>query len=119
MAEIRIEKDNLVVELSLAEKAESIHGDLTIPLPAITKVEILDNPFSHLRGIRVIGTSIPKVVAVGTWVGVGHKSFVALHGHQNALQISLDEQSYDELIIGTDDPEATSLIISQARKEKR
>ncbi len=119
MAEMRIEKGNLVVELGLAEKAESIHGDLTVPLPAITEVEILDNPFSHLQGIRIIGTSIPKVVAVGTWVGVGHKSFVALHGHQSALQISLEHQSYDELIIGTDDPKATSLIISQARHEKR
>lgn len=113
MAEIKIEGDELLVELSALEKIEGIHSNLRFPLSAVRAVRVADNPYAEISGIR-IGTGIPLVVAVGTWIGVGHKAFVAVHGHRAAVVIELEDQPWDELIISSDDADAEAQRIESA-----
>ena len=102
MAQIQLAGNELLVALSPLEKIEGIHSSLRFPLIAVRAVRVTDNPYAEISGIR-IGTGIPPVVAVGTWIGVGHKSFVAVHGHRAAVVIELEDQPWDELIISSDD----------------
>ncbi|MDA8374565.1 MAG: hypothetical protein M0Z91_10050 [Actinomycetota bacterium] len=113
MAQIQLAGNQLLVELSALEKIEGIHSSLRFPLIAVRAVRVTDNPYAEISGIR-IGTGIPPVVAVGTWIGVGHKSFVAVHGHRAAVVIELKDQSWDELIISSDDAQSEAERIQAA-----
>ncbi|HEY3903571.1 MAG TPA: hypothetical protein VGM14_06705 [Streptosporangiaceae bacterium] len=106
MAELRVLGDDLVLQLTGMEKAESAHGDLKAPLTAIRGVEILDDahgPADH--GIKM-GTRIPGYVEVGTIYSGGHKIFAAVHKNTpRGLLIWLEGSSHDQWIIGCADPE--------------
>ncbi len=43
MAELRRDGDELVVALSVAEKAEAVHGDIRVPASSVREVEVVDD----------------------------------------------------------------------------
>ena len=43
MVELRVERDELVLHLTNAEKLEGVHGDLRVPLSMVRAVEVLDD----------------------------------------------------------------------------
>jgi hypothetical protein len=109
MAELRVEGSELVLHLSGAEKAESVHGDLRAPLSAVRGTEVLGDAH-RAAGIRAgvkIGTRIPGVVEVGIVQGVTRRLFAAVHHDTpRGLRILLEGTPYDEWIVGCADPEA-------------
>ncbi len=111
MAELRIEGDELVLHLSVAEKVEGVHGDLRAPLSAVRGVEVLDDAH-RAAGFRAgvkIGTRIPGVVEVGVVQGRTRRRFVAVHHNTpRGLRIQLDGTPFDEWIVGCADPEAVA-----------
>lgn len=66
MADLEVDGGELVLHLRGLEKAEGVHGDIRVPLSAVSAVRSVDDPWPELRGIRVPGTGIPAVIAVGT-----------------------------------------------------
>jgi hypothetical protein len=52
VADLEVEGDELVVHLRAIEKAEGMHGDIRVPLSAVTAVRSVDDPWPELRGIR-------------------------------------------------------------------
>jgi hypothetical protein len=69
MAELQRQGDELVLHLSNAEKAEAVHGDLRVPLPAVRGVEVLDDAHSWTGieagfkvGMRVLGVATVATV---------------------------------------------------------
>jgi len=112
MAELRVDGGDVVLHLSAAEKAESVHGDLRAPLSAITGVEILEDahgPADH--GIKV-GTRLPGVIEVGSVYGQRQKIFAAVHHDTpRGLRITFSGASYDEWIVGCADPETVAATL--------
>ena len=112
MAELRTEGDELVLHLSDAEKVEGVHGDLRVPRSAVSGVEILDDAHAA-AGIRSglkIGTRIPGVIEVGSVEGRTRRLFAAVHHDTpRGLRVSLEGSSYDEWVVGCDDPEAVAV----------
>jgi len=49
--------------MSARQKAEGFHGDIRVPLTAVTAVRVVRNPRSQRRGTRALGTGVPGVVA--------------------------------------------------------
>ncbi len=49
MAELRVEGDELVLALSALEKAESIHGDIRVPVSSVRDVEVVDDEGAKTR----------------------------------------------------------------------
>ena len=82
MAELMREADNLVLKLSTAEKMESVHGDIRVPISAVKSVTVLDDVIHAVRGIKMPGTRIPGVVAMGTFLSGSDTTFAIVH-HQN------------------------------------
>ena len=73
MAELRLERGELVLHLSGAEKAEAVHGDLRVPLSTFRGVEVLDDAHSW-TGIGIgfkVGMRVPGVASVATVRGHG------------------------------------------------
>ena len=116
MAQIRIHQGSLVIELSDLEKVEALHGDLRIPLTSVRQVDVLDEPLKELRGLRVPGTAIPGRTAVGTWRSRDGKTFVVEHNRSRAIRLRLSGSDYDQVIVGTDDPEGLAATITRATR---
>jgi len=115
MADLVIEGSDLVVHLSTFEKAEAVHGNVTLPLSAVVSVEAVDDAWPHLRGMRAPGTGIPNVVAVGTRRGTFGKDFAAVHGTGAALVVELEGAAYQRIVVTHDDAVALAGTINAAR----
>jgi hypothetical protein len=109
VAELRVERDELVLHLSAVEKVEGVHGDLRAPLSAVRAIEVLDDAH-HLVGWKAgikIGTRIPGVIEVGTIRGRKRKIFAAVHHDTpRGVRVQLEGSSHDEWVVGCADPEA-------------
>lgn len=102
MAELTITDDELVVELSLAERLGAMHRSLRIPLDAITAVQRVDHARHEVRGFRAPGTGAPGLVALGTWRRRGTKTFAAAYRDHPGYIIDLDGQTFSRLIVSFD-----------------
>jgi hypothetical protein len=111
MAELSRQGDELVVMLSRAEKAESIHGDLRMPMSSVRSVEVVEDPFHEVHGLRYRGTRLPGRLAVGSFVGsiedrpLGRTFAAVHHDTPRGIRVRLEGESFDQLIIGVEDPE--------------
>lgn len=78
MADLEGDSGGLVRHLSLAEVAEGIHGDLRVPLSAVTGFARSAHRAADVVGVKA-GTRVRRVVEVRTVVAVAKKLFAAVH----------------------------------------
>jgi len=114
MADLHTEGDELVLHLRGAEKAEGFHGDIRVPLSAVTSVRVVDDAWPELRGIRAPGTGLPEVIAVGTRRGGFGKDFAAVHGKGPAVVVELTGAEFGRLVVTADDAAAAAASIQDA-----
>jgi hypothetical protein len=114
VAELQIDGDELVVRLRPMEKAEGAHGDIRVPLTAVTAVRSVDDPWPEWRGIRAPGTGLPNVIAVGTRRGKYGKDFAAVHGKGPAVVVELEGVDYQRIIVTLDDAAVQAGAIAEA-----
>ncbi|MGZ4506031.1 MAG: hypothetical protein ACXVX8_01365 [Blastococcus sp.] len=117
MAELRVEGDELVLELSALEKLEGLHGDIRVPMAAVRGVEALDDVIHEVHGLRLPGSRWPGKLAVGRIVGRGMRTtFAAIHADTpRGVRVQLAEASFDELLVGCADPELVKRTIEARR----
>jgi hypothetical protein len=109
MAELTREGDELVVTLSTAEKAEAVHGNIRLPMASVRDVQVLDDALHAVRGLKSVGAAWPGRFFVGTFRGDGTKTFAAVHHDTpRGLRVTLEGANFDELIVGSADPEAVA-----------
>lgn len=114
MAECVISGDQLVVHLSTAEKLESVHPDVAVPLSSIRSVEVVENMMDFIHGIRV-GTGIPGTTAVGTFTTRNARIFgVIHHGQHRGIRVVLEGADFDEIVIACVDAESVAASIPVA-----
>ncbi len=108
MAELRIHDEDVQVRLSALQELGAVRRSFAVPRSAVAHVEVVDEPFSRIRGIRAPGTGWPKTIALGTWRGRGTKDFLSIRKDERAVLIELEGQDFDRLLIGCDDPESVA-----------
>jgi hypothetical protein len=109
MAELEAADGKLTLRLSAIEKAEAVHGDLHVPLTAVRSVEVLDDAaeMTRIRTGFKVGMRVPGSATVAVVRGGGRKMFIAVHADTpRAVRVLLDGDSFDEWIVGVDDPES-------------
>jgi hypothetical protein len=114
MADLEVEGNELVLHLRAIEKAEGAHGDIRLPLSAVTAVRSVGDPWPELRGIRAPGTGLPNVIALGTRRGKFGKDFAAVHGKGPAVVVELEGADYSRLVVTADDAAARASSIAKA-----
>lgn len=92
--------------MSTIEKLEGVHGDIAVPVSAIRSVTVLDDVIHAVHGLKMPGSRLPGVFAMGTFLSKEGTTFVMIH-HKNkrGLKLMLKGTSYDALIVGVDNPE--------------
>jgi hypothetical protein len=103
VGQLRVDGDELVLDLSKIEKAEAVHGDLRLPLTAVKDVRLVDDPWPELRGIRAPGTGIPGKIAVGTRRGSFGKDFAVVHGSGSAIVVEVVGAVFQRLVVTDED----------------
>jgi hypothetical protein len=115
LAKLEVQGDELVLQLSTAERIEGVHGDLRVPLATVRGIDLLDDahkPAGIRAGIKV-GTRIPGVIEVGSVQGRKRRLFAAVHHDTpRGLRVQLEAGAYDEWIVGLEDPEG---VLAQIR----
>jgi hypothetical protein len=105
MSTITVTSDQLTVRLPWLHKVLGLLRDQDVPRSAVTAVDVVPDGVAAVRGIRAPGLALPGR-RVGTWRQPGAKRFVDVRKGQPALRVTLSGGRYDELLLGTDDPEA-------------
>jgi hypothetical protein len=115
VAELTVDGTDLVLHLHGVEKAEGVHGDIRVPLSAVTAVRVVDSAWDGvLRGVRAPGTGVPNVIAVGTRRGGFGKDFAAVHGKGPAIVVELEGAEYGRLVLTADGAEAMAAAVRAA-----
>jgi hypothetical protein len=111
VADLLREGDELVVDMRGIEKAEAVHGEVRVPVSAVTGVEVNDDVIHRVRGLKAPGSAWPGLFAMGTFyakAGKGGKMFALVHHNTpRGLVVRLENTNFDTLVIGLEDPEAT------------
>ena len=106
MAEILRDQHDLVLKLSTTEKVEGVHGDLRVPVSAVTSVTVVDDVIHAVSGLKVIGSSLPGVFKMGTFASGSETTFAIVHHQQKrGLRVNLMSGPFTTWIIGLDNPE--------------
>lgn len=114
MAELRVDGDELVLQLTAGEKLEAVHGDLRAPRSAVASVEVLEDahePADH--GLKV-GERLPGYSEVAVVRTHGARLFAVVH-HETprGVRINFAGTDYDAWIVGSADPESLKTRIEQ------
>ena len=107
MAELKIDDESVTLVLSVVERVEAFHRNVTVPRSAVVGARQVPDGLAEIHGIRAPGTTLPGVVMVGTWRASGSLTFAACHGHRPAVVVNLTGQPFDRLVVTVDDPEET------------
>ena len=106
MASLLITGDTVTVQLSPVEKAEALHGNVTVPRSAVTSVRAVEDGMDEIHGLRMPGTGIPGLLMVGTVRDHDFVTFAVCHARRPAIVIDLAGQPFSRLVITLDDAEA-------------
>lgn len=106
MAELVREGDTLVLKLTPAGKVEGVHGDIRVPLSTVQSVVVLEDVIHAVHGMKMPGSRLPGVFAMGTFTSGEETIFAIVHHHtKRGIKVILKETAFDVLIVGVDDPE--------------
>lgn len=118
MANLMIENDILRIELSVSERFLTIHGrDIEIPLADIVEVSVVDDVMGALEGLRMPGTGIPGILALGTWRGHDGDSvfhdFALIHRAGSGVVVAAQNAVYRRVLLSTDDPDGMAASVQR------
>jgi hypothetical protein len=103
--------DAVTVSLSAIEKAEAVHGDVSVPRTAVVSAQVVPDGMDEVHGLRMPGTGLPGVIMAGTWPDEDRVTFAVCHGRRPAVVLKLTGQRYDRIVVtvGNLDEVAASL----------
>ena len=100
-------------------KLRAFKSELLIPRSHILGVRQDADAARHLSGIRALGTSFPGLIQAGTFyldgLGGGHKpSFLDVSNKANTVVVTLQDETYQQLIIEVADPATVVALLGAA-----
>jgi hypothetical protein len=116
MAEISVEDGQVVIHLGLAERIGALRKDFAFPRSAVRTVRVVDKPFGEISGMRLPGTRIPGVIALGTWRRREGRDFVAVYRNTRGIVVEVDanQANYRRIILSSKDPDGVRDLLTAA-----
>jgi hypothetical protein len=103
MVELTVKGNDLHVEVLGWDKLLGLKSSIDVPLTAIKSVSATAGlPRFQRADIRVLGTGIPRVMAVGThWIGSPHRwAFLDLRrSSKEVVSLEIEGQFYSTIIV--------------------
>ncbi len=115
MADIELTSTSLIVHIRGADRFFAMTSQFEVPLQHIASVDsAADEARRVWHGLRMGGTNVPGIITAGRFVQHGEWAFWDVYDPSNAIAIHLRDESYAKLIVGVDDPNATTEAIRAA-----
>ncbi len=120
MAQIELTQTHMLIKLTRGEKIFGLHGDFKIPAALIRGAEVADKDVWKTFGLRLPGTSIPTLLAYGSYLRFGKTggwTFALWRSNQPAITLTLATsatQRYKRLVISTDNAQSLADEINDA-----
>jgi hypothetical protein len=113
-----ITEDNVVIRLRGWYRYLAARKEVAVPLAELTAASVHPDPMSLVRGIKVVGTTIPLGVQVGTFNPRRGKfwgtDFFAVARNQPALVLELSGQGrFDRIVVEVEEPERSAAEIRE------
>lgn len=102
MVTLLLDQTRLEVVLSVTERALSFRKrNVLIDRSLITKVQLTDDAWNWLRGVRSPGTFLPGAVAMGTWRSAFGRDFALIRRRRPSVVIDIHGHDEFERVILT------------------
>jgi hypothetical protein len=112
MAKLLVNDDVVTVSLSAVEKAEALHGDVSVPRSAVASARVVPDGLDEVHGLRMPGTGLPGVIMVGTWRDKERVTFAVCHGRRPAVVLELTGQHYDRFVVTVENPDEVAAALA-------
>ncbi|MHB8460607.1 MAG: hypothetical protein ACYDAK_03130 [Candidatus Limnocylindrales bacterium] len=113
MTEVEIGDGQLRVVVEGFDKVLALRSSLTVPLTHVRGASQDPDALRAPHGLRLMGTSLPGVVAAGSFYD-GEWLFMDVHHPELAVKIELVHEHYAALIVEVADPVGTARSINAA-----
>ena len=113
MTIVEITDGHLRVVVEGMDKVLALKSTIEVPLAHVRGASLSPDALREPRGLRLLGTSVPGVIAAGSFYD-GEWLFMDVHNHAQAVKIELDHEHYAALIVEVEDPAATVSTINAA-----
>lgn len=114
MSRVVIQDNNLVVTMQGVRKFVALKSEVSVPLANVVGVTSgLDQKELPALFTPRAGANI-GVYTGGTFFQDGNKVFYDLKRKEDAVVITLQGEDFERLVIGVDDPAATTQLIEEA-----
>jgi hypothetical protein len=116
MTSIKIEDDNIVIEMIGIDKVLSLKSRIDIPakhiLSASQNIEE-SKKWLGIKGMKkILGSNIPGIISDGTFYDHG-RFFLDVHNPENTISIILKDEKYKEIIVEVENPQETLELINK------
>ncbi|MEI2269404.1 hypothetical protein OHB93_08795 [Microbacterium sp. No. 7] len=103
MVTLLLDSSRLEVALSATERVLAFRKDaVRVERAHIVKVQLVDDPWTWLRGVPAPGTVVPRTVAMGLWRSAGGDDFVLVRRRRPSVVIDLEgDAEFQRLVITT------------------
>jgi hypothetical protein len=116
MATVRIEDDELCIDLKGAEALWAFHGSFRIPLQHVKGAGTAKPP-SFWESLKLIGTGAGRLKMAGTFLYHGEVAFFDYAGDENVLVIDLGENNYKHLFVHVDPPDTPQAAAARIQQQ--
>ncbi len=114
MASVRVENDQLQVELKGWDMVWALHGSFTILLANIARASTAKPP-AFWSSMKLLGTAAPGLKMAGTALYHGEVIFIDYRGNEDqVLVIDCTGGTYKHVFVHVDDPERDATSINAA-----
>jgi hypothetical protein len=115
MATIDITPQTLSVRFTTGERIGGLLRHIEVPREAVVSAQVEADGVSAVKGLRAPGLGLPGRRLIGTWrrVGEPRRTAVCVSRQEPAVRVRLRGQKWDELLIGTADPEGVVAQLSR------
>lgn len=103
MVTLLLDSERLEVVLSPIERAVGFRrGNIQVAREQIAKVMLTDDAWIWLRGVPSPATTVPSVMAIGTWKTGSGRDFAVIRGRRPSVVIDLEgHEDFERLLVTT------------------
>lgn len=103
MSTITLDRDHLDIRFTVPERVGGLVKGQRVPVAAIRRVELVQNPIAATRGWRAPGLAVPGRRKVGHWRGRSGHELVAIRRGEPAIRVHLEGHHFASMLLGTPD----------------
>jgi len=114
MTDVSIAEKTLRIEIKGWDKLWAFRRRLEIPVAHVTSVRADPEIGKGPKGIRLLGTYVPRVITAGIFRQNGERIFWDVHHPERAVVIDLHNERYARIVVEVDDPPRTVNLLKNA-----